>query len=97
MHMHMYTHVHTQMPSKSAVLAHIDKGAARPPRKARALLVMGSVNPPVVREVLLTLTAGKNGAPTVSNMESSNIHSSKWATVPYNQRPHGVMDQVGYV
>lgn len=84
-----------QMPGKSAVLNHIDKKAPRPARKARALLVMGAVEPPVVREVLVTITYDGSGKPTASNMESSNIHSSKWATVPYNQRPHGVMDQVG--
>lgn len=84
-----------QMPGKSAVLNHIDKKGPRPARKARALLVMGAVEPPVVREVLVTITYDGSGKPTASNMESSNIHSSKWATVPYNQRPHGVMDQVG--
>lgn len=83
------------MPSKKSVLEHLDKGAARPARKARALLVMGAVNPPVVREVLVSLATGSNGQPVASNLESTNIHSSKWATVPYNQRPHGVMDQVG--
>lgn len=83
------------MPGKAAVLAHVDKGAERPARKARALLVMGAIDPPVVREVLVTLTQGQDGKPVASMLESTNIHSSKWATVPYNQRPHGVMDQVG--
>lgn len=93
-----YVHgVWYQMPPKSAVLAHIDRQGPRPARKARALLVLGAANPPVVKEVLVTLTAGKDGAPVASNMEGTNIHSSKWATVPYSQRPHGVMDQVGQV
>jgi hypothetical protein len=83
-----------QMPPKAAVLAHLDKAGDRPTRKARALLVMGTAKPPVVREVLVTLTT-EEGKPVASNLESTNIHSSKWATVPYNQRPHGVMDQVG--
>lgn len=84
-----------QMPSKAAVLAHVDKGAARPPRKARALLVLGTAKPPTVREVLVTLTRGSDGKPVASNLESTNIHSSKLPALPYNQRPHGVMDQVG--
>lgn len=83
------------MPPKQAVLNHIDKDGPRPARKARALLVLGKATPPVVREVLVTLTNGRDGKIVASNMESSNVHSSKWATVPYNQRPHGVMDQVG--
>jgi hypothetical protein len=83
------------MPSKAEVLAHLDKKAAAPARKARALLVLGKSSPPVVREVLVTLEAGADGQPLVSNMERVNIHSSKWQEVPYNQRPHGVMDQVG--
>lgn len=83
------------MPPKAAVLEHIDKQGPRPARKARALLVLGKANPPVVREVLVTLTTGRDGKPVASNMENTNIHSSKWATVPYAQRPHGVMDQVG--
>jgi hypothetical protein len=82
------------MPPKAAVLAHLDKAGPRPTRKARALLVMGTASPPVVREVLVTLST-EDGKPVASNLESTNIHSSKWATVPYNQRPHGVMDQVG--
>jgi hypothetical protein len=84
-----------QMPPKKAVLSHIDEDGPRPARKARALLVMGKANPPVVREVLVTLSNRRDGKVEASNMENSNIHSSNWATVPYNQRPHGVMDQVG--
>jgi hypothetical protein len=83
------------MPPKAEVLAHVDKKAAMPARKARALLVLGKSDPPVVREVLITLKAGADGSPVVSNLEKVNIHSSKWPEVPYNQRPHGVMDQVG--
>jgi hypothetical protein len=84
-----------QMPGKAEVLAHLDKKTAAPARKARALLVLGKSSPPVVREVLVTLKAGTGGQPLVSDMERVNIHSSKWPEVPYNQRPHGVMDQVG--
>ena len=73
----------------------MDNKAAMPIRKARALLVLGKATPPVVREVLVTLTMGADKMPIVSNLEKVNVHSSKWATVPYNQRPHGVMDQVG--
>lgn len=82
------------MPRKSAVLEHLDRNGPKPPRRARVLLVLGKNNPPVVREVLVTLTGGPQ-QPTAGNLERVNIHSSKWATVPYNQRPHGVMDQVG--
>eukprot|EP00775_Hariotina_reticulata_P012327 gene12327-12462_t len=85
-----------EMPAKSAVLAHLDKGAAKPPRKARALLVLGKAKPPVVREMLVTLTQGANGQPQASNLEAVAVHSSKWATAPYNQRPFGVMDQSGH-
>jgi hypothetical protein len=84
------------MPPKAEVLAHVDKAGPKPARKARALLVMGKEDPPTVREVLVTLTNEGGGQPLVSNMERANIHSSKWPEVPYNQRPHGVMDQVGY-
>lgn len=84
-----------QAAPKAAVVNHLDKKGPAPPRKARALLVLGKANPPVVREVLVTLTMGADKMPVVSNLEKVNIHSSKWATVPYNQRPHGVMDQVG--
>jgi hypothetical protein len=73
----------------------LDKAAAKPPRKARALLVLGKANPPEVREVLVTITQGGSGQPQAGNLQAVNVHSSKWATVPYNQRPHGVMDQVG--
>eukprot|EP00882_Tetradesmus_deserticola_P006545 GHRQ01006887.1.p1 GENE.GHRQ01006887.1~~GHRQ01006887.1.p1 ORF type:complete len:732 (+),score=281.45 GHRQ01006887.1:152-2347(+) len=90
-------HCPLQMPSKAAVLAHLDKKAAMPARKARALLVLGHSTPPTVREVLVTLEAAGNGEPVVSNLQRVNIHSSKWPEVPYNQRPHGVMDQVGQV
>lgn len=83
------------MPPKTAVLNHLDKGGPKPPRKARSILVLGKNNPPTVREVLVTLTNGPDGKPAASNLESTNIHSSTWAQVPYNQRPHGVMDQVG--
>uniref|UniRef100_A0A383WJJ4 Amine oxidase n=1 Tax=Tetradesmus obliquus TaxID=3088 RepID=A0A383WJJ4_TETOB len=86
-----------EMPPKSEVLAHIDKKAAMPARKARALLVLGKSSPPTVREVLVTLKAGTDGKPVASNLQRVNIHSSKWPEVPYNQRPHGVMDQVGQV
>jgi len=57
------------MPAKSAVLAHLDKAAAKPPRKARALLVLGTATPPLVREVLVTLTQGANGQPQASNLQ----------------------------
>eukprot|EP00878_Enallax_costatus_P007873 GHUV01008238.1.p1 GENE.GHUV01008238.1~~GHUV01008238.1.p1 ORF type:complete len:438 (+),score=96.12 GHUV01008238.1:182-1495(+) len=82
---------------KAEVLKHLDKQGPLPTRKARALLVLGKAKPPVVREVLVTLTMGSDKMPIVSNLEKVNVHSSKWATVPYNQRPHGVMDQVGQV
>jgi hypothetical protein len=88
-------HARAQLPAKAAVLAHIDKGGARPPRKARALLVMGLTKPPTVREVLVTLSTGGDGQVRVSNLERANIHSSKLPALPYSQRPHGVMDQVG--
>lgn len=84
-----------QAAPKTAVLNHIDKQGPIPPRKARALLVLGKASPPVVREVLVTLRMGSDKMPVVSNLEKVNIHSSKWETVPYDQRPHGVMDQVG--
>ncbi len=84
-----------EAPPKADVLAHIDRGGPRPPRKARALLVLGAANPPSVREVLVTLANGTDGTPVASGLEQANIHSSTWKTVPDNQRPHGAMDQVG--
>uniref|UniRef100_A0A383VT45 Amine oxidase n=1 Tax=Tetradesmus obliquus TaxID=3088 RepID=A0A383VT45_TETOB len=86
-----------EMPPKAEVLAHVDKAGPKPARKARALLVMGKEDPPTVREVLVTLENEGGGLPVASNLEAVNIHSSKWPEVPYNQRPHGVMDQVGQV
>lgn len=84
-----------QASPKADVLKHLDKQGPMPPRKARSLLVLGKAKPPTVQEVLVTLTMGADKVPVVSNLEKVNIHSSKWATVPYHQRPHGVMDQVG--
>ena len=85
----------SQASPKAEVLKHLDKQGPLRTRKARALLVLGKAKPPVVQEVLVTLTMGSDKMPIVSNLEKVNVHSSKWATVPYNQRPHGVMDQVG--
>ena len=50
--------------------------------------------PPVVREVLVTLH-DEGSAITVDSLEKVNIHSSKLKTIPYAQRPQSQLDENG--
>lgn len=52
--------------------------------------------PPVVREVVLTIE-DEGDALTVSSMKAVHIHSSSLESIPYTQRPQGPLDENGWV
>jgi hypothetical protein len=78
------------MPSKADVLRHLDQGGQRPPRRARVVLIMNAVTPPVVREVLVPL-------PSANNYTFAPIHGlpDGRTSLPMLYRPQGPMDSIG--
>jgi len=52
------------------------------------------LQPPSVHDVLVTLKY-VNGHPVASHLQHTNILSSKWGSVPYCQRPQGLLDENG--
>jgi hypothetical protein len=47
-----------------------------------------------VHEVLVTLKY-VNGHPVASNLQHTDILSSKQSSLPYTQRPQGILDENG--
>lgn len=79
-----------EVPPKDEVLRHLDAGGPKPPRKARAIVVMGAAKPPVVQEVLVW------PLPNPSQWEIAHVNATH-KELPFNMRPHSGADIPGQV
>jgi diamine oxidase len=76
------------VPPKSEVLNYLDNNGPKPQRRARAIVVMGASNPPVVQEVLV----GPLPNPTQHSFALINRTAT---SLPFNLRPHSGADIPG--
>jgi hypothetical protein len=78
-----------EMPTKAAVLTHVDGAGSLPARAARVILVMGAAKKPLVQEVLVNL-------PKPSSYKVVPIHGTpKTTSLPIVYRPYGPADDAG--
>ncbi|KIZ06096.1 hypothetical protein MNEG_1864 [Monoraphidium neglectum] len=79
-----------EVPPKSEVLNYLDNNGPKPQRRARAIVVMGASNPPVVQEVLV----GPLPNPTQHSFALINRTAT---SLPFNLRPHSGADIPGQI